>query len=165
MLRSLIETASNIEKLGILFSSGISSGGSTILSDFLATNPRLTVLNLEGNELDNSDAALIANALRTNSTLRKLDLRCNDITSIGIEALQTVLDDGSSLNTAAGSNHSCEVILFHIPPINVFEEIPTNRGWKIYRLLSSRNQAMSNVKHFDDIDVKILPNMLEHMRK
>jgi len=32
-------------------------------------------------------------------------------------------------------------------------------------LLSSRNRTLSNVKHFGDIDVKMLPNMLEAVQK
>ena len=36
-----------------------------------------------------------------------------------------------------------------------------NRGWKIYSILSTRNETMSNVQHFGNIDVKLLPNVLE----
>eukprot|EP00984_Skeletonema_dohrnii_P032322 scaffold26237_cov162-Skeletonema_dohrnii-CCMP3373.AAC.3 len=48
---------------------------------------------------------------------------------------------------------------------NTHDQGHINRGWKLYRLLSIRNQSMSNVKHFGNIDVKMLPNMLEAMQR
>ncbi len=140
----------------------ITSAVSTILSDFLASNPTLKELCLADNNLDDSDAELIANALRTNTTLRDLDLEDNDITDDGSEAFQLVLCDESSLNAAFDSNHFCH---WHYDEHNSHEQWQTNRASKVYRLLSSRNGTLSNVTHFGDIDVKILPNMLEVVQK
>ena len=153
----------------------ITSAVSTLLADFLATNPRLKVLNISENNLNDSDAILIASALRSNTTLRRLDLEGNDIADAGEEALRLVMWDNSSLNAAAGTNHSCKIDMggdFSGPryiPIfddwNSHEEKQVNRGRKIYHILSLRNKTMSNAKYFDNIDVKILPNMLAAVQK
>eukprot|EP00984_Skeletonema_dohrnii_P007208 scaffold2601_cov127-Skeletonema_dohrnii-CCMP3373.AAC.7 len=141
----------------------ITSAVSTLLADFLATNPRLKELNLDGNYFDDSDAALIANALRSNTTLRQLRLDANEISEAGEESLRLAMYDESSLNAAADSNHICavETDFIGIDDYNSHEQGQINRGWKIYSVLSTRNETMSNVQHFDDIDVKIMPNILE----
>eukprot|EP00985_Skeletonema_marinoi_P025984 scaffold19645_cov73-Skeletonema_marinoi.AAC.1 len=145
----------------------ITSGVSTVLADFLATNPRMKHLNLEHNNLNDSDAALIANALRSNSTLRSLNLYRNGFTDVGAESMRLVLCDDSSLNTVADSNHTCAVDLGsnYIDDYNTHEQVQINRGRKIYSILSYRNVTMSNVQHFSDIDMKLLPNVLDAVQK
>eukprot|EP00984_Skeletonema_dohrnii_P022832 scaffold11933_cov117-Skeletonema_dohrnii-CCMP3373.AAC.4 len=145
-------------------SNNITSAVGTLLADFLASNPRLKDLSLGGNDLNDSDASLIANALRSNSTLRRLRFAYNNrITHAGVESFRLVLYDESSLNAAAGSNHTCIVDILGRNDIdtNTHDQGHINRGWKIYSILSTRNEMMSNVQHFSDIDVKILPIMLE----
>jgi len=72
------------------------------------------------------------------------------------------LYDESSLNAAADSNHTCTLDRRKIiDDYNSHDQGHINRGWKIYSILSDRNEMMSNVQHFSDIDVKILPIMLE----
>jgi len=150
-----------LEKLD-MSSNNITSAVSTLLADFLATNPRLKELNLEHNNLNDSDAALIATALRSNTTLRYLHLHGNEITNVE-QSLRLVLYDESSLNSAADSNHICIVV--GCISNNSHPQGQINRAAKVCRLLSIRNQSMSNVKHFGNIDVKILPNMLEAMQR
>ena len=70
-----------------------------------------------------------------------------------------MLCNDSSLNAAADSNHTCFCV--YCNDINHHKQWQINRASKVYRLLSSRNITLSNVKNFGDIDVKILPNMLE----
>mmetsp|Transcript_18029 Transcript_18029/g.30432 ORF Transcript_18029/g.30432 Transcript_18029/m.30432 type:complete len:156 (+) Transcript_18029:3-470(+) len=117
--------------------------------------------------MKDSDATLIANALRSNTTLRTLRLNENNITKVGKESLRLVLFDESSLNAVADSNHICTVDLgwkaFDV--YNSHEQGQINRCRKIYSLLSSRNATMSNVQHFGNIDLKILPIMLEAVQK
>eukprot|EP00984_Skeletonema_dohrnii_P022835 scaffold11933_cov117-Skeletonema_dohrnii-CCMP3373.AAC.7 len=167
MLASLLTSDDlKLEKF-VISDNYITSGVSTELADFLATNPRLKILSLGGNNLTDSDAALIANALRSNTTLRTLLLYGNNITKVGKESLRLVLYDESSLNVTADSNHTCTVdLLWHdIDGYNSHEQGHINRGRKIYSILSTRNEMMSNVQHFSDIDVKILPKMLEAVQK
>lgn len=66
-------TAGASKLKGIDFSSnGITTGGSTFIADFLATNPILEQLVLESNRLDDEDAESIAGALKHNTNLRYL---------------------------------------------------------------------------------------------
>jgi hypothetical protein len=128
----------------------------------------LKELNLHENyHLNDRDAALIANALRTNSTLRNFSIDAMGITDVGVEALGLALCDKSSLNSAADSNHTCTLALdwYDISNYNWDKQWQINRGRKIYSILSSRNETMSNVQHFGNIDLKILPNMLEAVQK
>ncbi len=164
MLRTLLRTDElKIEKLKMSMND-ISSVETTLLPEFLATNPRLKELDLSINDLDDSDAALIANALRSNTKLRhltidgNLDLVAHD----GNEALRVAVRNESSLNAVADSNHWC---LMDIEVANQSDSREINRARKIYALLSSRNEILSNVQHFGDIDVKLLPNILEALQK
>ena len=170
LLRAFITSGElKLSVLSMCFN-GISSDVSTSLADFIASNPMLEELNLLGNELNDSDAEVLANALRTNSTLQCLQLKGNsDITESGMFLLRSALFNTSSLNAVTDSNHCC-----HLPELN--EELRSlnrsdvmkiNRGRKIYALLSQRNkgEAESNVQHFADIDVKILPYMLASVQR
>jgi len=149
-----------------MFRNNITSAVSTILSDFLASNPTLKELSFTHNNLDDSDAESIANALRTNSTLRYINLDGNvnmNYDGAAAKAFRLVLCNDSSLNAAADSNHMCFCV--YCNDINHHKQWQINRASKVYRLLSSRNITLSNVKNFGDIDVKILPNMLEAVEK
>eukprot|EP00984_Skeletonema_dohrnii_P036546 scaffold37623_cov178-Skeletonema_dohrnii-CCMP3373.AAC.1 len=81
----------------------------SLLSDFLATNPRLKELNLYDNSFDESDAVLIANALRSNTTLRHLYIAENCMGDDVFDVWCRALYDESSLNSVADSNHHCYI--------------------------------------------------------
>jgi hypothetical protein len=169
MLISLLTSGQlKLENLNMSFS-GITSFHSnvaTVLSDFLATDPPLMELELQGNYLNDNAAVLIAGSLRSNKSLRMLDLSGNSITDVSREAFRLVLNDDSSLNSVSDSNHSCFVHLDVYESWNINDkEREKNRGRKIYRLLSSRHKSTSNVQHFGDIDVKILPNIVGAVQK
>jgi len=165
MLQTLLRTDGlKLERLGMAENAllGIRTDINvcTLLADYLATNPRLEELDLQNNRLDHSDAVLIANALRSNTTLRHLHISANDVGAVGDEALRRALCDETSLNSVADSNHSCFIETNDFFG-NEDDDIEINRAEKIYGLLSSRNKTMSNVQDFGDIDVKLLPNVLE----
>eukprot|EP00984_Skeletonema_dohrnii_P020850 scaffold10274_cov88-Skeletonema_dohrnii-CCMP3373.AAC.2 len=170
MLRSLLRTDElKLERLSMPGNNmlGIRTGFNvcTRLADFLAANPRLKELDLQNNRLDDSDAVLIANALRSNTTLRTLYISENDrVGAVGDAVLSLALCDVSSLNSVADSNHSCSIETNNFSG-NDDEDREINRAEKIYGLLSSRNKTMSNVQDFGDIDVKLLPNVLEAVQK
>lgn len=160
----------------------VACGHTQSFSDSLASNTALERLDLRGNNLNDEDAASIATALQTNSTLKYLQLEGNDFTEIGGEyfgaALRTnntlehlflengvsdatfsALFDDSSLNSAADSNHICYIDRRFYDRNE--EGDPTgNRQRKIYNVLATRNKTMSNVQHFDDIEINLLPEML-----
>jgi hypothetical protein len=171
MLISLLTSGHlKLENLNMSYS-GITSFHSnvaTVLSDFLATDPPLEELELQGNYLNDNAAVLIAGSLRSNKSLRMLNLSGNSITDVSTEAFKLVLHDDSTLNTVSDSNHSCFVHLDVSGSWNVNDlgrERERNRGRKIYRLLTSRHKSTSNVQHFGDIDAKILPNIVRAVQK
>ena len=173
----LINCGSKLRRLGLPCNE-ITSSSITLLADFLATNPMLKELDLGNNGLSGDCVDLVANALRSNTTLRLLRLYGNTIGDASNEALRHVLHNDSSLNSIADSNHSCSVegfFQFHCWNVRGFRkngawhEAPAsfNRAQKIYKLLSERNESMatSNVQHFDDTDVKLLPGILEAVHR
>ena len=137
------------------------------LSNYLASNPRLEHLDLDRNLLNDNDASLIANALRSNTTLRCLSLKGNHISRSGADLIFCALYDESSLNSAADSNHSCFIVYTDhgADMVNDRELLEENRAKKIYTILSTRNKSISNAQHFGDIDIKLLPNMMEAVQK
>jgi hypothetical protein len=171
MMTSLLTVTDLKLKTLNMSNNGITSSAIKLLSDFLASNPLLEDLDLSYNSLNDNDAMLIANALRSNTSLRKIYLFDNIFTEVGNKAFDLVLNNDSSLNSVAGSNHSCccngirdffwEISLCN----NNCEDREMNRGHKIYKLLSSRNNSVSNVEHFDDIDVTLLPQIVEAVQK
>ncbi len=184
MMISLLTSGTlKLEKLEMA-SNYITSNVTTQLSEFLANDPPMKWLDLRGNNFTDNDAELIANALRSNTTLRYLDLglfnKDRTITNVGARAFRLLLNDESNLNSVALSNHSCYIRGVGPPTLNkhfwwdeirswdmirLRKETELNRARKIYNLLSLRNDSLSNVQHFDGIDVEILPNMIEAVQK
>lgn len=166
-----------IDKLRTInvMSNNIRTGGDTFISDFLLKNPNLVSITLNDNQFDDNDATAIARALKHNKKLRHLDLRRNNITNIGWDALSKAVFDDTSLSSVADSNHTCNISSFpstfegidemnggpelHLP----FDE-PYNtlfvRQKKVYSILSDRNQSCSNVNYFEDVPVEFLPEIL-----
>ena len=154
----------------------IRTGGSTEISDYLATNPPLKKLYLAGNHLDDDDAILIARALKRNYSLQHLHLGDNDLTEEGENALSNALYDSTSLNSMVDCNHSCKISGIAIP-VNVSVNHPgitpkCNRAFKIYHLLALRNREGSNVEHLnlefgndDDESLALVPNVLASVQQ
>ena len=156
----------------------ISTGGDTFISDFLADNPILETLFLDGNQLDDNDAIAIASALKQNTILRTIGLRDNNISKSGWEALRKAEFDDTSLNSASDSNHSCtikypsgddEIQGLDTSEMNGnsdyhFDSLYVRRK-KVYSVLSTRNRLRSNVGHFDDVPVEVLPDMLSTIQQ
>ena len=182
MLKMIMTAGRNKLEEIYLSNNNISTRGGTFISDFLATNPSLEVLFLSGNKLNDNDTIGIAEALKQNTKLCFLNLTSNNnITKTGWKALRKAEFDDTSLNATSDCNHSCNI---HYPSdgSDVIEDLdiiemngdrnftkafdPTLvRQKKIYSVLSSRNRDNSNVGHFDDIHVKLLPNMLNSIQK
>ena len=166
LLRSLLTSGELKLKSFRLTGVSLTSEGIMLLADFLATNPSLKYLFLGGNELNDDKLSFIANALRTNTTLRFLLFQGSNefITASGFDSFGRVFYDGSSLNSAANSNHCC-FLHDHMEYLdsnpNFSNCMRDNRGRKIYCLLSSRHKTMSNVQHLDDLSVKVVPNIIE----
>jgi len=181
MLTRIMNAGKNKLEEMYLSSNNISTEEGTYLSDFLTNNSVLKSLCLEKNKLNDHDAVTIAKALKHNSTLHGIDLTGNNITKTGWTALRKAEFDDTSLNAAASSNHTCNI---RYPPdgsdliegLNIIEMNGDRnftkafdprwvRRKKLYTVLSSRNRDNSNVGHFDDIPVEILPNILHSVRR
>ena len=119
----------------------------------------------------------VAKYLKENTNLQKLDLKGNNFTKVGWAALRKAEFDDTSLNAAADSNHTCAIEYpSEIEGLDISEmnynpntqytlDFRYVREKKIYSVLSSRNRDCSNVKHFEDVPVELLPNMLHSIQK
>jgi len=167
----MIKTSGSKRLKNVLLDRNSITGGD-VVSGFLENNDVLEYLSLTHNELDDNNAMMIANVLKHNTTLRLLEIGDNRITDVGWVALGKAVFNNVSLNSAAGSNHTC-LIDFPSNGLEIVREMNgrTNcprflipryvRQKKIYTVLSSRNRSLSNVDHFsDDMPVELLPDML-----
>ncbi|EJK45968.1 hypothetical protein THAOC_35391 [Thalassiosira oceanica] len=76
----------------------------------LATNPQLETLRIGDNQLSDSDAGLIAEALKQNTNLQELCLLGNNsITSAGFEKILEVIYEPSSFDAVESCNHTCYI--------------------------------------------------------
>ena len=152
------------------------TGGSSAISDYLATNPSLEILCLSDNHLNDDDARLIARALKHNTNLKDIYLDGNDnITEVGCNALSKAVYNPESLNSVADCNHTCKVrgIAFGDIPVNLSGSTPKqNRAGKIYHLLSTGNREGSNVYHLnlefgdeEEDTLALVPNVLESVHR
>lgn len=162
-----------------LRSNNIRTNGATDLPDFVATNnPHLKRLDLMDNNFDDGDALLLAKALSRNNALERIDLRGNNITEVGSEALLDALCDCTSVKSVVNSNHTCTIyglgLDYYIsncdsPPQKMQRiEVEQRRiGRKIYYLFSTRNSEGSNGHHleleFGDISLELSPHVLERV--
>ena len=105
VLRTLLtcgKTFSMIQMSG----NNVRTGGSTLLSDYLASNHLLGELYLTKNGLNDADALLIACALKHNTNLHDLHLDDNLFTETGRDALKKAVYDYTSLNSTVDCNHT-----------------------------------------------------------
>lgn len=171
MLRSILKIGKNNKIESVHLSRNyIRTRGGTFISNFLASNPALLNLYLSYNQLDDNDALAIASALKHNTNLLLLSLQNNNFTINGWMALCKAVFDDTSLNSAADSNHTCCIDFpsdfEYIEEMNGDQESETPfdsmhvRQKKIYSILSSRNNECSNVKHFENVPVELLPDMM-----
>ena len=179
-LQMIINAGKSKLKLFDLSNNNINTGGDTFISDFLKDNPTLSNFWFSGNQLDNNDAIAIAGALKCNTNLVTLDLTDNNISKDGWSALRKAEFDDTSLNSAADSNHTCAIKypsggdeiqgldtseMNGDPDSSVVFDPMYIRQKKIYSVLSSRNRECSNVGHFDDVPVELLPDMLDPIQQ
>lgn len=172
VLKSVMTAGASKLKTVAMIANDITTGGSTFISNFLATNPILETLKLRENNLKDQDAFSIARALKHNTNLRFLDVENNDLTYVGWDALRKAEFDSTSLNSAADSNHTCFIYNSSFINININidrgSEKPvlplTVRRRKIYSVLSARNRECSNIQYFDKVPFEFLPDMLRSIQ-
>jgi hypothetical protein len=60
--------------------------------------------------LNDDDVILISQALKSNTSLKTIDLLSNNVTSVGVNALLNCVFDSSSLNAISESNHTLKTL-------------------------------------------------------
>jgi len=156
-----------------LCENNISNLRATDMHDFLASNLRLYRLELSGNQFNEQDILHVSDALRQNTTLRRMHLGYVDDLPNNWRLLKSAVFDFTSLNAAFNSNHYCHVIVLRhdkrpidICKFNSCVDPTLNRRKKIYCILSMRNIAQENVACFesDGIRTQHLPQILSLLK-
>lgn len=167
------------------YGSALCESSSTYIDSSCIGHP-LDYIDLDGNDFNDEDVPAFARALETNKTLKYLVLSVNDFTHDVADqffgtALRTnntletlvllnaplhvcgpaaticsALFDETSLNSASDSNHNCNIYYCRFQDRNKQDDPVGNWHRKIHKVLASRNNTMSNVKHFDDIDINLV---------
>ncbi|KAL9183112.1 hypothetical protein ACHAXT_004899 [Thalassiosira profunda] len=177
MIRSIVASGRDKLKRIDLSDNGLDAEEAAPLGDYLASNPILKSLSLADNSLDDSAAESLARALKPNTNLRYLDMSGNPFSMYGGITLKRAEFDDTSLNSASDSNHSALVIYpggtsgpnFGSEDARILTGEPvadpkTLRASKVYAVLASRNRENSNVQHFADTPVEVLPDMLQSIQ-
>ena len=82
-----------------LSSSNIDDNQAALLANALQNNHSLTFLDLGGNQVGDAGASALANALQNNHSLSYLDLSWNQVGDAGVSALANALQNNHSLTT------------------------------------------------------------------
>lgn len=117
-------------------------------------------MDLRGNDLLDDDALLLAITLQFNTNLSILHLNDNIITAFERSALLEAVFDVSSLNSCAGSNHTCQIdgLNLDISAINIFEKSAENRAMKLFTVLSeTTDNGFFNLNCLSEISNKLIP--------
>ena len=152
---------------------GSYGGGAKLISDNLASNPKLRALHLNGNLLNDSDAKMLAGCLKTNTNLRALRIAGNRITGSGMTALYLSVNNIFGLNKLYDSNHTCSLDFgdkgpevtwsrkchFDFDWINTTTDPVHNRNNKFLLLIHD-----GGGKYLKDTPIEIIPMVLALLR-
>eukprot|EP00984_Skeletonema_dohrnii_P014717 scaffold6228_cov144-Skeletonema_dohrnii-CCMP3373.AAC.7 len=106
-----MENLCNIEKLR-LSGNRITVSGLSVLTPIFHRDYSCSLkeLDLDGMDIGDEGAEVLAEGLRGNKSLTKLMFDCTDVTDMGWAAFSRLLCDTSSVNNTYLSNHTLEVI-------------------------------------------------------
>ena len=111
IIHYITETKQNVTKLD-LSSCRILADGAKALAEILKTNTTLREINLWGNNIGNEGVIKLAGALRENKTLTKLNLGWNNIDDAGAKALAEALRENNTLQKLNLSGNNIEDVGF-----------------------------------------------------
>ncbi|EJK59240.1 hypothetical protein THAOC_20566 [Thalassiosira oceanica] len=94
----------------------------------LAQHCRLEYFNLNGCDVGDEGAAILADGLRNNQRLTEMSLGDNRITARGWNALSSTLCDESSINATYNSNHTLQDLGYYCIPEDVERMLDLNEG-------------------------------------
>eukprot|EP00984_Skeletonema_dohrnii_P015704 scaffold6834_cov113-Skeletonema_dohrnii-CCMP3373.AAC.3 len=131
-----MENLRNIETLSLSGNRVTASGLSVLTPIFHRDSCSLKEIDLDGMDIGDEGAEVLAEGLRGNKSLTKLMFDCTDVTDMGWSAFSRLLCDTSSVNNTYLSNHTLEVIGCRFD--DQFNVIPSSV--KHYFKLNKQNQ-------------------------
>ena len=136
----------------------IGSYGIKLISECLASNPMLCVLQLKDNLLNDADAATLATSLKSNTNLRILKIVGNNITQKGMKSFHSAVQNLSSLNAMSDSNHNCLVIDGDekLSLLNTRNNPNHNKAEKLINVLG----IQTNMRLLNNIPIELMPRVL-----
>ena len=136
----------------------IGSCGVKLISECLASNPMLCVLQLKDNLLNDADAATLAKSLKSNTNLRILKIAGNSLTQKGMKSFHSAIHNLSSLNAISDSNHTCLVIDGDekLSLLNTRNNPNHNKAEKLINVLG----IQTNMRLLNNIPIELMPRML-----
>lgn len=138
----------------------IGSHGAILISSSITSNPGIEKLLLNDNLLNDDDATMFAESLRTNTKLRMLNLMGNHITELGINALSIAVL-GTDINAINDSNHTCWIFVGDgSHRVNTFDDPKMNREEKMLNALCHLTAC-----DLDDVPVGIMPRVLDLLQR
>ncbi|KAL9188368.1 hypothetical protein ACHAXT_006746 [Thalassiosira profunda] len=121
VLKTILDGVKHMTRVD-LRNNDIDATSGPIIANFVAENhPSLSILDLEGNGLDDNNVPALVDALKKNTNLKIFDVVNNEITQEGREEMINAVFDTASLNAVVASNHTCQL---HVTP----EGAPTVAG-------------------------------------
>lgn len=144
----------------------IDSLGAVQIAEYLRSNPPIHRIELDRNRLNDDDAMLISQALKRNTNLKTINLHSNNITSIGAKALLNCVFDGSSLNAISKSNHTMEMITI-VPGFNQCLQGCIDRLLTLdstLKITLALQDKESLLKYLANIPAELMPEVLAFPR-
>jgi Ran GTPase-activating protein (RanGAP) involved in mRNA processing and transport len=137
--------------------------GAVTIAEYLESDPPIDRIDLNHNRLSDDDVILISQALKSNTSLKTINLLSNNITSVGIKALLTCVFDSSSLHSISESNHTLDqMILFSYQKNGSLADsidrlIELDRARKILLALNDKDSLL---QYLANVPVELIPEML-----
>ena len=126
---------------------------------------------MDENNLKDEGATYLSYALRTNTNIKDLHLARNGITDEGRKNLLDAVFDTSTLDSIMKSNHACKI---HHDKINatlnavndlVQHDMMAASRNKISWYLGIPDTATLHTKHFKDVPLELMPNLVISVQK
>lgn len=171
-----ISTLSHILHSGIkhlfLGCNEIGSRGGFIIASYLTSNPPMESINLERNQLNDTDIVHFANSLKTNTRLRQLTLSANKFSLVGVKLLFNEIFNPTTLNNVADCNHTCSLHLFTkffnpIQRVNVssLDQRTDAAENKRNKILLALRIADSQLSYFEGVPLELMPFVLTQIQQ
>ena len=158
VMKSIVTLFGSLDGGITLNGNQIGSLGVKLISECLASNPMLCVLQLKDNLLNDADAATLATSLKSNTNLRILKIAGNNITQEGMKSFHLAVQNLSSLNAISDSNHTCLVIDGdkELSLLNTRNNPNHNKAEKLINVLG----IQTNMRLLNNIPIELMPRVL-----